>query len=156
MTMTFDDFYAEHQNRVLRILTTKIRSDDRAEDAAQEVWLRVAKAWATSTPTREWLNSIVRNVAVLARRGVGKDRGLTLLPLEAADHLVDDSDLVDQVSARLRLQAISRVLNAGKQGDRDLLLSYLTSMDTHGARDRTAMCRLRTKLNHELELEVIK
>ncbi len=71
----FDDIYRTHYRRVYTLCRYLLRSPDAAEDAAQEVFLRVQRdlsAYDRALPFSSWLLSIASHycIDVLRKRGV--------------------------------------------------------------------------------------
>lgn len=61
----FTDFVRRWQGLVDAVAYTKLEDRDRAEDAAQQTWLQVGKAWDRGERPRHpeaWLLTILRNV----------------------------------------------------------------------------------------------
>ena len=75
-TAEFDRIYAEHHARILRYLTRMVGAQD-AEDLAQEVFIRAAKAYdgfRHEAKIETWLYRIATHVAVDRLRGTASRR----------------------------------------------------------------------------------
>ena len=91
----FDRIYAEHHIRILRYLTRMVGVQD-AEDLAQEVFIRAAKAYEDfrhEAKIETWLYRIATHVAVDRLRGTASRRE-TLLGQELDEVAADGRETV--------------------------------------------------------------
>lgn len=147
----FEELVLRYQGRLLTVLEHLVRDRDRAEDLAQEVFLRVFRARHSYTPGAKfstWLFTIANNVASNSRRdrsrrkevpagGAGSDTGgdpLDRLALAASGLMptrqLDKAEMaevvrlaIEQLSERQRLA----VLLSKFEG-----MSYIDIADTMG------------------------
>lgn len=144
--MTFEDFYDQHADRVLRILRGRLPACY-VEDAAQDVWQRVATHYETSKPTPQWVNKIVTSVVSTMYRYHHR-REFTPLSVVGEDAAVDHRDLADILADRERYAIVKAVLTASSPAQRQRVVSYLSNMGeaSHSGPERAAMHRFRQKL----------
>ncbi|HEY1068631.1 MAG TPA: sigma-70 family RNA polymerase sigma factor [Pirellulales bacterium] len=85
----FEELVLRYQNRLVAVLEHLIGDRDRAEDLAQDVFLRVYRSRKGYIPTAKfstWLFTIANNVALNARRSLARRREVRL------DGREDDGD----------------------------------------------------------------
>ena len=114
-TAELDRIYAEHHARILRYLTRMVGAQD-AEDLAQEVFIRAAKAYdgfRHEAKIETWLYRIATHVAVDRLRGTASRRE-TLLGQEldevAADGRETGSTLEEKTLRRAANECIRNVI----------------------------------------------
>ena len=145
--MTFETFYNQHSDRVLRVLRGKLPACH-VEDAAQEVWQRVALHFANSTPTPQWVNRIMANVANgLHRREHRRATIREFVPLSAVreDAAIARCDPADIVTETERQKALQAVYTASSHVQRQRVAGYITAMGSRrvSPAERIAMYRFR-------------
>ena len=111
----FDRIYAEHHIRILRYLTRMVGAQD-AEDLAQEVFIRAAKAYdgfRHEAKIETWLYRIATHVAVDRLRGTASRR--ETLPGQELDEVAADgqesvSSLEEKTLRRAANECIRNVI----------------------------------------------
>lgn len=94
-------FYESHVDAVFAFLSARLGDRSAAEEVSQETWLRVARSWSRSDPSRAWVFTIARNLVTDRWRRLARERAL---PLEASPEHADSE--VEQLAQR------TQVLNA--------------------------------------------
>jgi RNA polymerase sigma-70 factor, ECF subfamily len=94
----FEELVGRYQNRLVSLLAHLTGSRDRAEDLAQEVFLRVYRARGRYEPGSKfatWLFTIAHNVAANSQRGMSRRREvqLTAGPNESGVNVIDKTAL---------------------------------------------------------------
>lgn len=117
--MTFEDFYEKHHKGVQRACLSKLCAGE-AEDAAQDVWVKVFRAWESATPTKTWLNKVIQNVVIDAYR---KRKG----EVELEPHHAFARDVTDTVATNLALEQACAVLNALEPARRFFFVRHITA-----------------------------
>lgn len=121
-----DDLEALYQSTytsLVRFLYRKVWDADRAEDLAQEVFVR-AMHHRPEKP-RAWVFAVAANLARdEARAAVRRKRHLTLLTSDPAGSPAPEPDAQDQVERDERMEAVHRALDALTPRDREVLLLW--------------------------------
>jgi RNA polymerase sigma-70 factor (ECF subfamily) len=105
---TFEDFHARRAGDALRYAAAIVGSRE-AEDACQEAWLRIWRAWGRSDPDRldAWAFRIVRNCAL--DRGRSQRRTRSTEPLGEIDPPAP-VEVEDVVMPRIEAEGALRLL----------------------------------------------
>lgn len=148
--MTFETFYMEHADRVLRVLRNKLPACY-VEDAAQEVWHRVALHFETSKPTAQWVNRIMATVTASIHRKEHRRRDIReFLPLSLVGEAgaVDATDLTEKIIEDERYEAIRTVYSASTPSQRHNVAGYIQALGIKRVTpaQRVAMHRFRKTL----------
>ena len=107
----FDRIYAEHHIRILRYLTRMVGVQD-AEDLAQEVFIRAAKAYEDfrhEAKIETWLYRIATHVAVDRLRGTASRRE-TLLGQELDEVAADGQESVSSLEEKTLRRAANECI----------------------------------------------
>ena len=107
----FDRIYAEHHIRILRYLTRMVGVQD-AEDLAQEVFIRAAKAYEDfrhEAKIETWLYRIATHVAVDRLRGTASRRE-TLLGQELDEVATDGRETVSSLEEKTLRRAANECI----------------------------------------------
>ena len=107
----FDRIYAEHHARILRYLTRMVGAQD-AEDLAQEVFIRAAKAYEDfrhEAKIETWLYRIATHVAVDRLRGTASRRE-TLLGQELDEVAADGRETVSSLEEKTLRRAANECI----------------------------------------------
>ena len=107
----FDRIYAEHHIRILRYLTRMVGVQD-AEDLAQEVFIRAAKAYEDfrhEAKIETWLYRIATHVAVDRLRGTASRRE-TLLGQELDEVAADGRETVSSLEEKTLRRAANECI----------------------------------------------
>ena len=107
----FDRIYAEHHARILRYLTRMVGAQD-AEDLAQEVFIRAAKAYdgfRHEAKIETWLYRIATHVAVDRLRGSASRRE-TLLGEELGEIAADGRETVSTLEEKTLRRAANECI----------------------------------------------
>ena len=107
----FDRIYAEHHARILRYLTRMVGAQD-AEDLAQEVFIRAAKAYDDfrhEAKIETWLYRIATHVAVDRLRGSASRRE-TLLGEELGEIAADGRETVSTLEEKTLRRAANECI----------------------------------------------
>lgn len=107
----FDRIYAEHHARILRYLTRMVGVQD-AEDLAQEVFIRAAKAYEDfrhEAKIETWLYRIATHVAVDRLRGTASRRE-TLLGQELDEVAADGRETVSSLEEKTLRRAANECI----------------------------------------------
>ena len=110
-TAEFDRIYAEHHARILRYLTRMVGAQD-AEDLAQEVFIRAAKAYdgfRHEAKIETWLYRIATHVAVDRLRGTASRRE-TLLGQELGEVAADGREVVSTLEEKTLRRAANECI----------------------------------------------
>jgi len=115
----FEALMRRHERRVLHFIYRSVHDAERAQDLAQEVWLRVVKNAARYQATAKfttWLFTIARNVCIDASRRDAKRRTQSL------DAPIGDDDASATFGDRVH---DPRAVGAGTKLDRDAFRAVL-------------------------------
>ena len=110
-TADFDRIYDEHHVRILRYLTRMVGAQD-AEDLAQEVFIRAAKAYEDfrhEAKTETWLYRIATHVAVDRLRGTASRRE-TLLGQDLGEVAADGRETVSTLEEKTLRRAANECI----------------------------------------------
>ena len=110
-TADFDRIYAEHHARILRYLKRMVGVQD-AEDLAQEVFIRAAKAYDDfrhEAKIETWLYRIATHVAVDRLRGTASRRE-TLLGQELGEVAADGREAVSTLEEKTLRRAANECI----------------------------------------------
>lgn len=110
-TAELDRIYAEHHARILRYLTRMVGAQD-AEDLAQEVFIRAAKAYdgfRHEAKIETWLYRIATHVAVDRLRGTASRRE-TLLGQELDEVAADGRETVSSLEEKTLRRAANECI----------------------------------------------
>jgi RNA polymerase sigma-70 factor (ECF subfamily) len=112
--------YRDTYPDLVRFLHRKVWDLDRAQDLAQEVFVRALDAEADNP--RAWLFTVANNLARdEARAAVRRKRHLVLLKGEAEAAAAGQTDPLEEQE---RINAVRRTLDALSEGDRAVLLLW--------------------------------
>jgi len=116
---------------LVRFLYRKVWDADRAQDLAQEAFVRaLGSAGREPESARAWLFTIAANLARdEARTAVRRRRHLTLLRSEADDPPASRDDPAAELEARERHDAVRRALESLGERDREALLLWDAGFD---------------------------
>jgi len=129
---------------LVRFLYRKVWDAERAQDLAQEAFVRALDADAARgrepESPRAWLFAIASNLARdEARSGIRRRRHLTLLRSEAEDCVAAPDDPAAELEARERHDAVHRALDALGERDREALLLWDAGLDYHEIARQTGL-----------------
>ena len=142
---TFEDFYRTRSTG-LRRYAVAVAGAGSADDACQEAWLRIWRAWGTAERGREdaWARQIVRNCCLSGRRAAQIRAALA----EPAEPAVEPEDVV---VSRAEAEQLARCIGRLPVHLRDTLWlrevmgqSYADIAATLGIPIGTVMSRLHT------------
>ncbi len=120
MPIDWAEVYRDTYPDLVRFLHRKVWDVDRAQDLAQEVFVRALDVDPDNP--RAWLFTVANNLARdEARAAVRQKRHLVLLKGEAEAAATDDADPLEQ---RERIAAVRRTLDTLSEGDRTVLLLW--------------------------------
>jgi RNA polymerase sigma-70 factor (ECF subfamily) len=123
MTDDLEALYQSTYTSLVRFLYRKVWDADRAEDLAQEVFVR-AMHHRPDKP-RAWVFAVAANLARdEARAAVRRKRHLTLLTSDPAGAPAPEPDAQDQVEHDERMEAVHRALDTLTPRDREVLLLW--------------------------------
>jgi RNA polymerase sigma-70 factor (ECF subfamily) len=115
--------YKTHYSAVVRFLYRKIWDADRAEDLAQEVFIR-AMAHRPEKP-RAWIFAVAANLARdEARAAIRRKKHLTLLKDDPVPLTTPDASAEDSVERDERLSQVQGALSTLSQRDQEVLLLW--------------------------------
>ena len=154
--MDAEGLYREHRQRVLAVCVAMLGDPAAAEDAAQEVFLRVVPRLAgLSGDPRRYLCAVARNVC---RDAISRRAARAAVGIEAAGELPDPAPAVaQQVADR---EALREALRGLPPVDRDLLGGAAAGLSLREMGERTGLApltvgqrisRARRRLRAELE-----
>ncbi len=129
---------------LVRFLYRKVWDAERAQDLAQETFVRALDADAARgrepESPRAWLFAIASNLARdEARSGIRRRRHLTLMRSEGEDCPAAPDDPAAQLEARERHDAVRRALDALGERDREVLLLWDAGLDYHEIARQTGL-----------------
>ena len=81
--LAFEELVVRYQTRLITLLRSLVRDRDKAEELAQDVFLRVYRARGSYVPTAKfstWLFTIAHNVANNALRSMARRREVNVTP----------------------------------------------------------------------------
>ena len=120
MPIDWAEVYRDTYPDLVRFLHRKVWDVDRAQDLAQEVFVRALDVDPDNP--RAWLFTVANNLARdEARAAVRQKRHLVLLKGEAEAAAADDADPLEQ---REQISAVRRTLDTLSEGDRTVLLLW--------------------------------
>lgn len=123
MTDDLESLYQTTYHAVVRFLYRKVWDADRAEDLAQEVFLR-AMAHRPEKP-RAWVFAVAANLARdEARAAVRRKRHLTLLSTDPGSHPAPEPSVEDVIEHDERVERVQDALSLLTPRDRDILLLW--------------------------------
>lgn len=115
--------YKTHYSAVVRFLYRKMWDADRAEDLAQEVFIR-AMAHQPEKP-RAWIFAVAANLARdEARAAIRRKKHLTLLKDDPVPLTTPDASAEDSVERDERLAQVQGALSTLSQRDQEVLLLW--------------------------------
>ncbi len=120
MPIDWAEVYRDTYPDLVRFLHRKVWDVDRAQDLAQEVFVRALDVDPDNP--RAWLFTVANNLARdEARAAVRQKQHLVLLKGEAEAAAADDADPLEQ---REQMAAVRRTLDTLSEGDRTVLLLW--------------------------------
>ena len=136
MTVDWAVLYRETYQDLVRFLHRKVWDADRAQDLAQEAFMR-ALDHEPDNP-RSFLFTVAANLARdEARAAIRQRRHLTLIKSEEADRSVVDP--VEEMEHEQRLAAVRRALDQLSDRDREVLLLWDAGMDYEEIAEQTGL-----------------
>lgn len=119
MTSGITDLYAQYHASLVRLLYRRTGDRDRAEDLAQEVFVRALETPPTNP--RPWLFAVALNLARDdGRRALRQGRGLEVLRAESEGRAVPAPDA--DLEREERIAAVRTALGQLSEKDREALL----------------------------------
>lgn len=123
LTDDLENLYQTTYQAVVRFLYRKVWDADRAEDLAQEVFLR-AMAHRPDKP-RAWVFAVAANLARdEARAAVRRKRHLSLLSNDPGSHPAPEPSVEDVIEHDERVERVQDALALLTPRDRDILLLW--------------------------------
>lgn len=120
--------YRETYTDLVRFLHRKVWDPDRAQDLAQETFVRALNEQPDHP--RSWLFTVAANLARdEARRAIRRRRHLVLLKNEAEVARADTTDPSDDTDAHERSDLVRQALDALNERDREVLLLWDAGMN---------------------------
>jgi len=136
VTVDWAVLYRETYQDLVRFLHRKVWDADRAQDLAQEAFMR-ALDHEPDNP-RSFLFTVAANLARdEARAAIRQRRHLTLIKSEEADRSVVDP--VEEMEHEHRLAAVRRALDQLSDRDREVLLLWDAGMDYEEIAEQTGL-----------------
>jgi RNA polymerase sigma-70 factor (ECF subfamily) len=134
-TDRFEILMRRHNQRVFRTARAILRSDEEAEDAAQQAWLSAYQhlaQWDGRAQFSTWLTRIVVNESL--RRRKGRDRGHLALADEPSEPATDRPSPEEDIDRAQVRALVERAIDALPEGFRVVLvlrdLEELSSAET--------------------------
>ena len=131
--------YRETYSDLVRFLHRKVWDVDRAQDLAQEVFVRALDVDAGNP--RAWLFTVANNLARdEARAAVRRKKHLVLLKGEAEAAAAGHSDPhADSLEQRERMDVVKQSLDALSEGDRTVLLLWDAGLNYDEIAEQTGL-----------------
>jgi RNA polymerase sigma-70 factor (ECF subfamily) len=128
--------YGETYEDLVRFLHRKVWDADRAQDLAQEAFVR-ALDHEPENP-RAWLFTVAGNLARdEARAAIRRRKHLTLIKVEAAECVVDDP--ATALEHEQRMEAVQRALAQLSDRDREVLLLWDAGLNYEEIAEQTGL-----------------
>ncbi len=139
MSTDWGAVYRSSFGDLVRFLYRKVWDADRAQDLAQEAFVRALASSADEPDSpRAWLFSIASNLARdEARAAIRRRRHLTLLKDESEPSAREDP--AEDLEAGERRDAVRRALDALGERDREALLLWDAGLDYHEIAKQTGL-----------------
>ena len=135
MPIDWAEVYRETYPDLVRFLHRKVWDVDRAQDLAQEVFVRALDVDPDNP--RAWLFTVANNLARdEARAAVRQKRHLVLLKGEAEAAAADGTDSLEE---RERMTAVKRTLDTLSEGDRTVLLLWDAGLNYDEIAEQTGL-----------------
>lgn len=136
--LDLDGLYRTTYDAVVRFLYRKVWDADRAEDLAQEVFMR-ALAHQPEKP-RAWVFAVAANIARdEARSAIRRRKHLTLLAHEPIASPTDPRDIEEDLVREERDGEVKRALATLTSRDRDVLLLWDAGMSYPEIAEQTGL-----------------
>jgi len=133
-----ETLYQTTYSAVVRFLYRKVWDADRAEDLAQEVFVRAMKH--RPEKPRAWVFAVAANLARdEARSAIRRKKHLTLLTHEPTQRHQVEPDADEQVEHDERMAKVQRALDQLTQRDRDVLLLWDAGLSYPEIADQTGL-----------------
>lgn len=138
MADELERLYQTMYSAVVRFLYRKVWDQDRAEDLAQEVFIR-AMAHRPEKP-RAWIFAVAANLARdEARAAVRRKKHLTLLTSDPVTLSSPTASAEDQVEREEQVAQVQEALNALSARDREVLLLWDAGMSYQEIAEQTGL-----------------
>ncbi len=132
--------YHETYQDLVRFLYRKVWDPDRAQDLAQETFVRALNEDPDNP--RSWLFTVAGNLARDEARGaIRRRRHLVLLKNEAEAKSASTPNPGEDVEADERREAVRRALETLNERDRELLLLWDAGLNYHEIAERSGLKR---------------
>lgn len=123
MSIDWTAVYEETYGDLVRFLHRKVWDADRAQDLAQEAFVRALRQ-QPSNP-RAWVFTVAANLAKdEARTAIRRRRHLELVKAEAEATTDEQPDPVERIDDERRMARVRAALSALSERDRDVLLLW--------------------------------
>ncbi len=130
----FEELVVRYQTRLITLLWSLIQDRDKAEELAQDVFLRVYRARSSYVPTAKfstWLFTIAHNVASNALRSLARRREVNITP--------DSSDAATAKPLDNMASAPSGLMPTRQVAKAELAEVVRTAVDSLNERQRMAL-----------------
>ncbi len=140
MPTDWSKVYRETYSDLVRFLHRKVWDVDRAQDLAQEVFVRALDVDPDNP--RAWLFTVASNLARdEARAAVRRKKHLVLMKGEAEAKQAAAPDQETEVEQRERKEAVQRALEMLTEQDRAVLLLWDAGLNYHEIAEQTDLSR---------------
>lgn len=138
MSIDWNRLYREHYEGLVRFLHRKVWDEDRAQDLAQEVFVK-ALDHEPENP-RAWLYRVAGNMARdEARTQIRRKRHLVLIKSEATAKQESQADASDDLVRAEAAAQLREALNALSERDREVLLLKEAGLDYREISQQTGL-----------------
>jgi RNA polymerase sigma-70 factor (ECF subfamily) len=132
--------YSETYPALVRFLHRKVWDADRAQDLAQEVFVKALGS--NPDNPRAWLFTVANNLARdEARAAMRRKKHLVLIKGEAEARQESDPQQVEEVERQERLEAVRRALETLSEKDRTVLLLWDAGFNYEEIAEQTGLSR---------------
>lgn len=141
MRTDWEEVYRTSYQDVVRFLSHKVWDEDRAQELAQEVFVRALGQDDPENP-RAWIFHVAANLARdEARSVIRRKRHLTLLKFEADDRGETSQNPEGEFEDRERFEHVRKALEAIGEKDRDVLLLWNAGLNYREIAEQTGLAQ---------------